>query len=42
MVEVVKIGVLLLVDFGTHFSLASISRLSPSKHTNCSVTFDPP
>ena len=26
---------------GVHY-LASISRLSPSSRTNCSVTFDPP
>ena len=26
----------------THTGLASISRLSPSTRTNCSVTFDPP
>ena len=31
------------VGYGTpRLSVASISRLSPSTRTNCSVTFDPP
>ena len=30
------------VDTEATIHLASISRLSPSKRTNCSVTFDPP
>ena len=38
---VIKLGAELAMQLRA-LSLASISRLSPSKRTNCSVTFDPP